>query len=186
MQRLFRDDEEIIWTKKPHKKAFYVGSIIATLLVLGFLGVFFGFWVAPILIPVGLVLADIVLGGAGTAATLVAVVVLGGLGIFGSLPLAFVVSHFRYKHAEYALTDDRVIANSGLIGRDSSTVSLGDVRDVDTKVGILDKIFDTGQLKVQVAGGQRSGVVLYYLEAPYDILDTFEQARKEAVEGGSG
>lgn len=174
MERLLRDDEELVWNSKPQKRAFYVTSILGGLLALGFLGMFF-------LFPFLGFAAVLVAGMAGSPESAVA---LGtGVGIVGMIAvvgLVYAGTRWQYKHAEFALTDDRAIKTSGLVGRDSSTISLEDVRDIDVYVGLVDKLFGTGRVELQVAGGGNSGAKFNYIEEPYQVMETLEDTRSRA------
>lgn len=179
MRRLLRDDEQMLWNSKPQKKAFYVSGIVGGLFAMGFLGMFFA-------IPFFGFVAVLISGFVGSAESALAIA--SGLGILGVLVvvgLVYVMTRWRYKHAEFGLTDDRAIKTSGFIGRDASTISLADVRDIDVNVGILDKVFGTGKVKLQVAGGRNSGATFNYIDEPYEVMDTLEDARKQAEAAGA-
>lgn len=174
MSRLLRDGEEVLWTSKPQKKAFYVTSIVGGLFVMGFLGMFF---LMPFVGFITILLAGF--AGSTEAAVGIAsgVALLVALGVVG---LVYLTTRWQYKNTEFGITQDRAIKTSGIIGRDASTLSLADVRDVDVNVGLLDKLFDTGTIELQVAGGQNSGCRFTRVDRPYDLLETLQDLLHEA------
>lgn len=173
LQRLIRDDEQINWHAKPDKQSFYAKHIVGGLVSAVFLGFFF----APfggMVIGFG---ALALFGEQGVVWTFgsLAVVALVGVPL-----LVWATARRQYRFAEFAVTDDRVIHSSGLFGRDASTVSLEDIRDIDVSVGLFDKLFGTGKLKFQTAGGSNSGAKFASVPDPYGALETIEAVRREA------
>lgn len=162
--RLLRDDEEVLWRAKPDPSAFYAGwalalSITATFLAVPAVGwAFLELGVSPTAFP-----------AAPTAGGLAAVAIAAGLAL-----------RRAYALAEYVVTDDRVLRSGGIVGRDVSTVPLADVTDVDVTRSLIGKLFGTGQLAFQTAGGPTAGVRLACVRGPYEVLGAIEDARERA------
>lgn len=175
MERLVREDEELVWHAKPDETAFYVTGIVGGLVLAGFLAPFVG-------MPMTMVLGTLLGVFGGEAALLWT---FGGLLALAlvAVPLAvWAITRRRYRFAEYAVTHDRVLEVSGLFGRDSSTVSLEDVRDIDVSVGLTGKLFDTGRLSFQTAGGSDAGVSFNHISDPYDVLERIEEVRHRGAD----
>lgn len=172
LRAMIRDDETLLWSTKPHRRGWYAGNVVGLTLGMGlFAGIFGAFAGLAIL---GDETSTFPLGAGGTA-----VLVLGGL-----LALALggaILAHAMYRHAELALTDDRLIRLGGLVGRDASAVSLEDVRDVEVRVFPLDKLFGTGRIRVKTAGGADSGLRMGYVADPYGTLEQIEGLRAQAA-----
>lgn len=177
LQRLLRDDEELVWSSKPHRKAHYWTTFAVALVTAGFAGQFLGGLLDALLAAAAIFSGARWLHEIGFLVDLLVFVAV--------VASAHVAARWRYRLAEFGLTDDRAVATSGIVGRDTSTVSLKDVRDIDTNVGIVDKIFGTGTLKLQVAGGGSSGLSYRYVENPYEVMDILEDARSDAAGAGA-
>lgn len=172
LRRLLREDESIDWHAKPDKASFYAGHVLAGLVSMVFMAPFFA-------VPTAIVTAGAVGLTLGEAAIGPALAGVLGLGLLAAPIVLWAAVRRQYEFAEYAVTDDRLVMTSGLIGRDASTVSLEDVRDVDVSVGAIGKLFGTGQLAFQVAGGSDSGATFDHVEAPYVTLEEIEGTRAE-------
>lgn len=173
LDRLVREDETLTWHATPDKRAFYASGILK--------GLFSAAFVAPfVAVPVSFVLgmAAVALAGEGAVAW-----TLGGmlaLAVVSVPVLVWAAVRRRYELAEFAVTDDRVIETGGLFGRDASTVSLEDVRDIDVSVGLLGTVFGTGTLSFQTAGGSDAGASFSHVPDPYEALERIETARHDA------
>jgi uncharacterized membrane protein YdbT with pleckstrin-like domain len=176
LRRVLRDDETVLWSSKPVKRAWYWGHLV-------------GF-------PVGFALVMVLVGGPFAGFYYVAE---GGFGVptgmlltWGGaiyLFLAIIVGvsgHLAYRHAEMGLTEDRVVRMGGIVGRDASSLALEDVRNVDVRVLPWDKAFGTGRVRVRTAGGPGSGVRMSYVAEPQETVRQIEDARKQAEEAAGG
>lgn len=167
LRSLLRDDEELRWWSKPDRAAWYAGHVVGLPLGFGIVGLLVGVPSAGIAYLSGSLPAvdpgTAVLAVLGAGAALVAV--------------SAALAHLLYRHQELGLTDDRLIKLGGLVGRDASTVSLEDVRDVDIRVVPMDRLFGTARVRFKVAGGARAGVWMSYVDEPYEVLDLLEDAR---------
>lgn len=65
------------------------------------------------------------------------------------------VSLINIQTSEFAITNKRVIAKTGLIRRTSLEVLLGKVESIGVDQGILGRIFDYGSIVVSGTGGAR-------------------------------
>lgn len=170
---LLWDDEEVLWTSKPQKRAHYASTLLGSLFVLVFLGIFFSVAVTALFVTL-MILID---PGGSAVPVASGVGLLLVLGIVGGTWLAV---RKRYDNAEFSITDERAIATSGLVGRDTHTARLADVRDVVLSIGLLDKVFGTGRILLRTAEDGGGGPEFHYIEDPYKVLDTIEDLRRRA------
>lgn len=74
-----------------------------------------------------------------------------GVALVFGVPL---YTYLAYKHIHYAITDKRIIFQSGLIGRDFKMVDFDKMTNAEVNVGILDKLFgkNSGSILISTAG----------------------------------
>jgi membrane protein YdbS with pleckstrin-like domain len=181
VDRLLNENEKIIWSGKPVKKAFVLpalGSVPFGLFFLGF-SIFF------------------LLGVSST----------GAPGLFTIFPLLFVAiaigltfgpslwQLLRYRNTEYVITDRRIITQTGAVGLDTRFVEFEKIQEVFVKIGVFDRLFGTGSVYIMTAGSSNfnpsTGPYTYgfggmygfrpnlaALKDPYDV----ERLLQEAVE----
>lgn len=168
LRNLLDDDEELLWRGTPHRIRLLVTDmriLIPILVPLGMVGLFVT-WMVALWIEFS----------GGDPMSVFAI--MGAIGLVVVLLIALAVywlANRSYDHAEYAATEDRLIAFSGTFGRDYSGVSWDSVRDLEVAVGPLDRLFDTGSIHVATEG---SGDISFrYLEHPHELAATFESIR---------
>lgn len=189
LRRMLRDGESLRWRGKPSKRAHYLTNVLG-----GFVaGIFLTFFVVSFSAPflaigvhalagAGMLdwIANLGPAGALAGAAGLALLVLGAI-----LGLTLLVARLSYGHAEYAITEDRAVAFSGVIGRDFSTVDWTRVQDLEVDVGLLDKLFGTGTVRIKVAGAgdptTGSGVSFRWIRNPYEVVNQLEPHRASAT-----
>lgn len=167
LDRMLATGERVRWHGRPHRRATILGNLFLGIPLLFFVGPFAGLF---FLLPLALLAAAIdttALFVAGFVAMPVVVVLLA----FG---LAYLVGRRSYDHAEYAVTDRRLIAFSGVVGRDYSSVDWTNVQDFEVDVGLVGNRYGTGTVSAITAGGGSSGVQFSHVPDPYDVLDRLE------------
>lgn len=157
VESMLGEGEHILWQGKPKKSAFIANKVLAML-------------------PIALLWAAV------DVAIVVLVFVLGAPAVMQWIVVAFVCVHLlpfwiwlsnvltanrRYKNMHYALTDRRILIRSGLIGIDYQSVSYKDIRNVDLRVGLIDKLMKVGDLYFVTAAGSRK-TVFFDIEQPYE------------------
>ena len=138
LERLLNPQERILWSGRPEKKAFVLPATAAIPFGLIFLS-FAIFW----------------MWGAASA---------GAPDFFTLFGLPFVLVGFaitigpllwqilRYRNTEYMITDKRIITQTGAIGLDTRFVDFDKIQEVYVKIGIIDRLFGTGNLYAMTAG----------------------------------
>lgn len=170
LRRLLRDDEDLLWSSKPPKAAWYVGRTVGVPVALGVVALLLGAPVGGVVYMSqgGLGLGFGTLAGYGLAALAVVTLLSGA------------VAHLSYRHAELALTDDRIVHLHGVVGRDTRSIDLDDIQDVAVNVAPGDVPWGTGTLHVKVARGGTSGLTIATVAHPYDVVERIEEARAAA------
>ncbi|MEM1552436.1 MAG: PH domain-containing protein [Candidatus Bathyarchaeia archaeon] len=139
LNKYLRQDEKILWSGKPE---------IVPFIFSGYAGFsLFGFvWLIFVLI---MIMSVPVTGAPSPFMFFAAFFILFGLCIIiGPLTAELL----RYKNTEYAITNQRLIAQTGVIGLDTRFVELDKIQEVYVTVGLLDKIYGTGSIIAVTAG----------------------------------
>jgi membrane protein YdbS with pleckstrin-like domain len=130
-----RPNERVLWMGKPVKKAFVLPALgfvpFALFFLMIFLLIFYvedseNFVGPHLLIPIALASGLIL------------------------IPLTWQI--LRVRNTEYMITDQRVIIQSGAIGKDTRIFELGKIQEVSIKVGFIDRRFGTGSILILTAG----------------------------------
>jgi len=113
-------NEKIIWDGKPKYSAFMASALIGGLIILVFFSIFFYFNKNFLFLLLGMILFS----------------------------LSVVLTHLTYKVTHYAITNKRVIFQSGIIGRDFTFVDYDKVQNATVDRGLIDVLFKTGSIKI--------------------------------------
>lgn len=76
-----------------------------------------------------------------------------------------------YKNISYAFTDKRIIIRSGLVGIDFKYIYYTDINTVQVSVGILDRLFKVGDIKIT---SNLQTAVLDDVTSPYQYADKIQ------------
>ena len=95
------------------------------------------------------------------------------------------ISYLYYKKIYYAITDKRIILQSGIIGTDFNSVDFDKIQSMNVSVGIIDKLFggNTGTISVFsgliTSTGQGGSVSvphsLIFVEDAYDVYEKLKK-----------
>ena len=175
ISRIIEPKEKIIWQAQPKLSAYMTSCIIGSTILGSVVGVISGIFLK----------------------------LLAGI-IFGILLFSFgiVFSYFTYQVTAYAMTNKRVIIQTGIIGRDFKSIDYDRIQNNSVNVGILGVIFKVGTIQIftgemQSVGGGRNQPpriqpkydTFNYIESPYEalkILQTQLSSRKEKLYSGKG
>lgn len=154
------DGESVLWRAKPNRRAYILAAVVKmmpiallwlafdtafiVMLSIGMSGGNFPKWILAFLIPFFL---------------------------FHLMPVWMWIGNVvkavtELKNVEYAFTDRRIVARSGVIGVDFKYIAYEEVDSVNAKVGVIDKLCRVGDLYISAKG---QSVVLYDIENPYLI-----------------
>lgn len=124
LDKVLDSDEKVLWEGKPNFLPFFFSGLWLS---------FFG------LIFLGAGLAAIVIGisSGNYFILLMPYFWIGLIFVFG-IPL---YKALVYKYTYYAITDKRVILQTGLIGRDFEMVDFDQITNAEVNVGVFDTLF---------------------------------------------
>ena len=163
IEELVGDGEKILLKVKPKKSAYKFNSIV------GFLPIGI-FW---LVIDVGFICGIAFTGGVPNMlwAFLVPFFAVHMFPVW--ICIANIVKADRsWKNLEYAFTDRRIIIRSGVIGINIVNIYYADIKGVNMKIGLFDRMFKVGDIYISTEGKSQ---VLYDLEKPYFILDRVQK-----------
>jgi len=133
------EDEIIIWTGKPSWRGYIVFLVILSLITL------------PGVVILAVSFADKELPVAAAMPNL----------IIGGLPLIMVIL-YRMQY-DYKVTNKRIITRKGLIGRKISELDINDIRSINVRQGILQRILRLGDIEFTSAAGPIKDVSLHHV-----------------------
>ncbi len=145
------EDERIIWVGKPEWKGYAIPLII------------FGLLTVPAPIAFIMSLFDKSLPAAAALPNL----------LIGGVPLVIVIL-YRMQY-DYKVTDKRIIAKKGLIGRKIGELEINDIRSINVKQGILQRVLRLGDLEFTSAAGPIKDVSLLGIKNPEYIKDRIRE-----------
>ena len=160
--------EKVEWDGKPNIIPYFISSI---LLIIIFNGVVI-YW-----------------SRGNVKGTILSLVVIGFSALF------ILLTYLGYRVTHYAITNKRVIIQTGIIGRDFKSIDYDKMQSVTVKVGLLgvifkvgDVLFFTGETYMTKRGKLAADYDTFrYVNAPYDILKMVQtklSSRKEKLYGG--
>ncbi len=154
--QILEKKEKIIWDGIPKYAPYMISAVVISL----FFGLFIGFWTGGFFMNplLGLLLGLMVI-------------------IFG-----YIIGHLAYKFTHYALTNKRVIIQTGIFGRNFKQVNYDDIKNASVVRGLINWIFGTGTVHVftgemQSTGGKHSQIKPKYDSFKY-ILDAYAVLKK--------
>jgi len=166
IKQILEPREKITYNGKPEYAPYITGVVLAAILASGVIGIFAGVFLKSILFA-------------------------GIIGIIVFV-LGMILGNMAFNRIHYALTNKRIIIQSGIIGRDFKSIDYDRMQNVSVDVGILGVIFKVGSIKIftgemEAAGGRKLGMQarydhFNYVASPYEVLkklQTHLSARKE-------
>src|SRR5690606_29244490 len=100
------------------------------------------------------------------------------IGISSSLLIVFLIwGRMAWARTYYALTNKRVIGQSGIIGRDFRTIDYDQITNGAANVGLVDKLFgnQTGTVLISAAQGSQS-IRFMAINDPYQLFNHFKKS----------
>jgi membrane protein YdbS with pleckstrin-like domain/DNA-directed RNA polymerase subunit RPC12/RpoP len=79
----------------------------------------------------------------------------------------------------YTLTSKRAMAKVGIISRTVHEVAIRDVKNINVKQGIIDRIFNLGTVEISSAGSSGIEVTFYGIKNPMPIRDKVRREKDE-------
>lgn len=171
--KVLEPKERVLWDGKPKYAPYMVGIFFISVIASAFIAFLSYGFLRSVILAVLAVPVIIVLG-----------VMLGTL---------------SWKAKHYAITNKRLIVQSGIIGRDFKSVEYDKVQNASVNVGLLGVIFKVGDVRIftgemESIGTSQGGTNIrpkydsfVHVEIPYDVLKILQQnlsRRKEKLYGG--
>ena len=135
--------EQILWQAKPKRNAFVVNKVL-TMMPFALIWLIFD----------GFILGQMLSVGDGLF-FLIPFMVLHLMPVWIWLG-NMVTANRRWKNTVYYVTDRRILIQTGFIDRDLQTVYYKDIRNVDLRIGLVDKMLGVGDVYFDL-GEYRSG-----------------------------
>lgn len=79
----------------------------------------------------------------------------------------------------FVITNKRVTAKTGIIARNIHEVGIKDIRNIDVKQGILERLFDLGTVEIGSAGTAQNEVTFPGINNPIPVRDMVRQQKDE-------
>lgn len=159
IQQILDPNEKIMWEGKPNFLAFCMRSIPVMIF-----GIFWSLFLVPFYWAWWTGKFPIFVWAVLGPHTLVA------LGLLTS-PLFQILG---WKYVSYAITNKRVIIQQGIIGRGYNLIDFDKISDVNVKIGVLEKVTNTGTIQVIAGVGlvhpNTTRNALVGIENPYEVF----------------
>lgn len=158
LNKVLNADERVLWQGKPVFFPYYMSKGISVTL--------FGlFWTGIIIVG---------FGGHFPQSLMIYLFLLIGIGMIILPPILAALS---YLNLYFAVTDKRIIIQSGIIGRDFKFLDFDQITDANVDVNIIDKMFGTGTINISSPGtvtihkGRTSyGFSFGNVSSPYEVF----------------
>jgi membrane protein YdbS with pleckstrin-like domain len=175
-----RVEEKVLWSGKPVRAAFVLPALGFIPFALFFLFIFL-----------------VIFGISGEPLIGFPSLFIGGL-VMGLILVPVMWQLLRCRNTEYVITDQRIIIQSGAVGKDTRFVDLGKIQEAHVNVGFIDRRFGAGSILIlsagQVAMGNIGGDTVSWefgplpkitpgisvIRAPYEVHQLLQEAIKRA------
>lgn len=106
----------------------------------------------------------------------------GAKGFLGILVLIFIIVPLYQRFSnKYEFDTKKIEAHKGIIARKLNTIRLKDLRSVNLKQGIIQRLLNTGNLEFSSAGGGGVEVTFKGIVSPKKVKDEIEDLRESVV-----
>jgi len=169
IDKILNENEKVLWESTPQFWPFYLGRSL-------FLTLFGLFWS----IIVFVIIIGLFLSSTGPLKYLIFLTPHFWIGIvllFGPI----IYNALVHKRMYYAITDKRVIIQSGLIGRDFDILDFDKISNAEVNVGIFDKLVgkNSGSIilssNVLVSQNTTQKYILSSITDPYEVFKFFKK-----------
>ena len=100
--------------------------------------------------------------------------------LFGAGLILIIIAILDRNTKLYTLTNKRVTAKSGIIARQVNEVVIKDIRNINVKQGIFERLFDLGTIEIASAGTAGVEVQFAGISNPMRVRDRIRQEKDEA------
>ena len=165
------EGETLIWSSKPKKSAFIINKIL-TMMPIALIWLFFD----------GFILTQIISTGQ-IKEMLFFVIPFFALHLFpfwmwlGNV----LTSNKKWQNTKYYVTDKRIIIQTGLVGVNYQTIYYKDIKNVNLRIGIIDKLLGVGDIYLDLGtyttskGTSTIGNAFLDIENPHEIYPRLQK-----------
>ncbi len=157
IEDILDDDETVLLRLKPKKLAFILNAIASMLPIALLWLIFDGTFITMIIISKA---------PAFVWAILVPFFAIHLMPVWMWIS-KIITAKASHKNIEYVFTEKRIIIRSGVIGIDFKNIYYTDIKGVNLKVGLIDRLCKVGDIYIQALD---QSAVLFDIENPYFIL----------------
>lgn len=165
------EGENVLWSAKPKRKAFIINRIIR-MMPFALIWLFLDLYVILTFINIDY------------SVNLLVIIPFFAIHLFpvwiwiGDIATA----NIKWKNTKYYVTDRRIIIQTGIIGASYQTIYYKDIKNVNLKIGLIDKLLgvgdiyiDTGEVRQVKHGVQNVFYSLLDVERPYEIYPKLQK-----------
>jgi membrane protein YdbS with pleckstrin-like domain len=161
LDKILNTDEKILWEGGPKFWPFFLGRSLP-------LTIFGIIWMGFMMI---FVIVSLISGGPAKYFIFAMPHFWIGLFLLFGPPI---YNFLVFKHTYYAITDKRVILQTGVIGRDFQIIDFNQVTNAEVNIGVFDKLIgqNTGSILISSAGSftyAPNNTTMQKLQRPYTI-----------------
>lgn len=163
IKNILSSNEKVVWEGKPKFAPYFISQLTCA-------GCF------SVIFLIGALLA----AAGGELGPSIFIFILGLVFVISPL-----ISYLYYKKIYYAITDKRIILQSGIIGTDFNSVDFDKIQSMSVNVGIMDKLFggNTGTISIYsgliVSTGQGGSTSvphsLIFVEDAYSVYEKLKK-----------
>lgn len=181
LARHLRAEEKVLWIGKPVMKAYFLPALGGIPIAMFFLA---------------FVIAMLFFGEPSGFEWLLPLFVIGGVIVLVFVFVLPIWQLLRFRNTEYVITDQRVIIQSGAIGKDTRFADLDKIQEAHVKVGLVDTWFGTGSIMILTAGQVAMGTIggdtiswtsplpkitpnISYIREPYEVMKLLQEAKEK-------
>ena len=98
--------------------------------------------------------------------------------IFWLIPLLVLI--YRHYSWAYTIQGDHIESRHGIIAREMKTVRMRDLRNINIKQSILQRILGIGDMQFSSSGGSGIEVTFYGVSSPLELQKQLQAAREKS------
>lgn len=162
LEDILVENEEILWSGTPKKSAFIINKVLTMLPIAMIWLLFDGTFI------ITLFHTKINSGGW----MLIIFFALHLMPVWIWLSNVFTANR-KWKNTKYVITDHRIIITTGFIGMDYQTLYYKDIKEVQLKIGTIDKLLKVGDIYLNSMNNYHS--MILDVENPYEVYSRLQK-----------
>ena len=102
-------------------------------------------------------------------------VALGGMVVAGMVWLSILFKHYSWR---FVIGDEVIESRHGIIGRELKSVRIRDLRNVNVRQSLFQRLFGVGDVEFSSAGGTGVEVVFFSISDPMGVKDLVQAVQQ--------